>query len=188
MILPNPILQEELPPLRILLVDDEEAILSSLRRSLRSPNYFLKSFNDPRAALKHIEKNAYDLIISDYRMPNMDGVTLLSEARQYQPQAVRLILSGYTDKEALLDSINKAHIYQFICKPWDDHSLRQSVNQALGYGDKVREDQKLADQMRVKKGIITRHTACMRELERRYPGITRVHRDEGGAIIMNSHC
>ena len=118
---------------RILLLDDEPNILSALRRVFASEPYDLEVFTDAASALACAKDMDFALAISDYRMPEVDGVSFLTIFRSLRPDAMRLILSGFTDLEALLGAINDAHIYRFITKPWQDYELRTTVAQALAH-------------------------------------------------------
>ncbi|HEY7772579.1 MAG TPA: response regulator [Marinagarivorans sp.] len=173
-----------MPTKRIMIVDDEASILKSAERCLSYGNYDITSFQSPREALKSAHHYAYDLIISDQRMPCMSGTELLIEISAIQPQCVGVILSGFSDSSTLLEAINQAHIYQFVCKPWVNSDLKHIVEKALDYGEQLAETQRLADRARVNSGAMTKHRAQLRELEARYPGITQVERDENGAIIL----
>lgn len=125
---------------QLLLVDDEEPILASLKRSIRNEGYTIDAYSDPAEALKQARRTAYDLVISDYRMPEMNGVDLLIKIRELRPHALRLILSGYTDKDAMIDAINRARIHRFIQKPWDASELRSYIAQALKQADNSSSD------------------------------------------------
>lgn len=173
------------PVRRIMLVDDEESILKSAERCLAYDEYMISSFQSPQEALKSARHQAYDLVITDQRMPCMNGVELLTQINEVQPQCVGVILSGFSDSSTLLEAINQAHIYQFVCKPWVNEDFRLLVKKALSHAEQQCETQRLADQARVSSGSMTRHRAQLRELEAKYPGITRVERDENGAIVLH---
>lgn len=173
------------PAKHIMLVDDEESILKSAERCLAYDDYMITCFQSPKEALKSARHQAYDLIITDQRMPHMSGVELLTQINEVQPQSVGIILSGFSDSSMLLEAINQAHIYQFVCKPWINEDFRILIKKALAHAEQQSETQRLADEARVSSGSMTRHRAQLRELESKYPGITRVDRDENGAIVLN---
>jgi len=179
---------------RIMLVDDERNILSALRRlfvspSLQdagSPKFQVETFTSPQQALLRAEDGVvFDLVISDYRMPEMDGVAFLKALRQIQPHAERLILSGYADLEALVGAINEAQIFRFISKPWHDYELKSAVAQALAHRDLLRDNQQLADHVRLQIGVISKQEMALRRLEEESPGITKVHWGEDGSVIFD---
>jgi DNA-binding NtrC family response regulator len=179
---------------RIMLVDDEENILKALRRVLTStPCIYdgveykirVETFTSPDAALQHARQNAVDLVLSDYRMPGKDGVAFLREFKEIQPDAARLILSGYADLNALIGAINEAQIYRFLNKPWNDYELVSSIAQALAYRDLTLENQHLADKARVDNGSMTPQELERRRLEEQEPGITKVNWGPDGSVILD---
>ena len=117
----------------ILLVDDDRNILTYLMLALEDEGRQLESYNNPVEALEQLRSKQYQLIISDYVMPEMNGVQLLSQARQLQPDCVRILLSGNSSADMLNGAINDADIYKFIEKPIELEQLRQMVEQVLEY-------------------------------------------------------
>lgn len=178
---------------RIMLVDDEENILKALRRVLAgTPCIYdgveyktrVEAFTSPDAALQYARNNAVDLVLSDYRMPGKDGVTFLKEFKEIQPDAARLILSGYADLNALIGAINEAQIYRFLNKPWNDYELVSSIAQALAYRNLTLENLHLADKARVDNGSMTPQELERRRLEEQEPGITKVNWGPDGSVIL----
>lgn len=138
---------------RILLVDDEPNILNAVQRELQSPphsryRYEIEAFSVPEQALARAREQAFDLVISDYRMPGMDGLALLKALGTLQPDCARIALSGQTDFAALTRMVNETHVYRFIPKPWHDYYLKGSVVQALNYAGTLAEHRRLAGQVR----------------------------------------
>lgn len=179
---------------QLVLVDDEPMMLKALSRLLvRIPCafdgqvYSLKvvSFTDPLAALAYVEAHAVSLILSDYRMPGMDGVTLLSRCLALQPEAPRLIISGYADLNALIAAINQAQIYRFIAKPWNDYELVTTIAQALRYRQLWLENQKLADLCRMTRGQLSSQERERQRLEQEAPGITQVKWGPDGSVVLD---
>jgi len=127
----------------LLLVDDEDNILSSLRRVLRNEPYRLLTAGSGEAALDLLEQQPVDLVISDARMPGMDGATLLAVVQQRWPQCLRMLLTGYADITTTIKAINEGQIYRYISKPWDDDELRLIIRQALAFQYSERERQRL---------------------------------------------
>ncbi|MFI8743821.1 HD domain-containing phosphohydrolase [Pseudomonas sp. NPDC077186] len=123
----------------LLLVDDEDNILNSLRRVLRNEPYRLLTAGSGEAALDLLEEQPVDLVISDARMPGMDGATLLAEVQQRWPQCLRILLTGYADITTTVKAINEGQIYRYISKPWDDDELRLIIRQALAFQHSERE-------------------------------------------------
>lgn len=127
----------------ILLVDDEQNVLNALRREL-SGGHDVETFTSPREALQRAKATEFDLVVTDYRMPDMDGVSFLETFAQTQPDAMRLILSGQADIDALIKAINVSHVYCFVSKPWDKFDLKASIAQALSYREAMLENRRLA--------------------------------------------
>ena len=104
----------------ILCVDDEPHILSALRRLFRAQGYEILTANGGREGLALLAGREVDLIISDMRMPEMDGAQFLERARQDHPHALRILLTGYADVAQIIGAVNRGEIYRYITKPWDD--------------------------------------------------------------------
>ncbi len=136
----------------VLLVDDEENILNSLRRMLRKEPYQLFTSSSAREAFKILRTNKVHLIISDNRMPGTDGIDFLAKVKEKYPDAIRIILTGYTDVDAITESINKGHIYKFFLKPWNDDNLKLEIRKALEQYELIQEnimlDKKVVEQNR----------------------------------------
>jgi len=128
---------------RILLVDDEQNVLHALQRELKDC-YEIEAFCDPAEALLRSKAASFDLVISDYKMPDMNGIQFLKQFGNIQPDAARLILSGQADINALISAINDTHIYRFIAKPWDRIELLSCITQALDFRNDVLESRRRA--------------------------------------------
>lgn len=173
---------------RILLLDDEPGITSALVRLLRAglagQDLRVEAFNDPRAALERARHTPFALAVSDYRMPEMDGVEFLCALRAQQPDCVRIILSGYADLNGLLAAINQAGIARFIPKPWQDHELLCALRDLLHIRRLDLENRRLADLARLQSGALSPQDLERRRLEALEPGITHVEWTEDGAILL----
>jgi response regulator RpfG family c-di-GMP phosphodiesterase len=115
----------------LLCVDDESNILSSLRRLFRQDGYRVLIATSGAEGLRLLEGEAVDLVISDMRMPEMDGARFLAQVRARWPDAVRILLTGYADIASTVAAINQGEIYRYISKPWDDNDVRLIVRHAL---------------------------------------------------------
>jgi len=115
----------------ILCVDDEPNILSSLKRLLHRQGYQVLLAGSGAEGLTVLEKQAVDLVISDMRMPEMDGAHFLEQVRQRWPETMRVLLTGYADVESTMAAINKGEIYRYIAKPWDDNDVLLLVKHAM---------------------------------------------------------
>ena len=118
-------------PARLLLIDDEPNIIRALRRLFFDEDYQVYSASSGEAGLEILRSAEVDLIIADYRMSGMNGIEFFCHARQVQPDALRIILSGYAEIRILTEAINEGHIYRFIFKPWNDEELKSTVQLAL---------------------------------------------------------
>lgn len=114
----------------ILVVDDEPANLRMVERLLRK-DYQVLTATGGQEALEILAREAVDLIITDQRMPGMSGTELLRESMQTSPDATRIILTGFTDIESLIEAINTSRVYKFVSKPWDPINLKSIVDYAL---------------------------------------------------------
>ncbi len=172
---------------RIMIVDDEESILKALRRVLRlapcvygnkSFSLEVEAFSSPAEALERARHETFDLFISDFRMPEMDGIEFLKGAKALQPDAARLILSGYADLNALLRAVNEVGIERFIGKPWNDYELMSASGQALAHRE-------LANLVRLEMGDKTAEQVEAERLEAIEPGITEVNWGPDGSVLLD---
>lgn len=131
----------------LLLLDDEEHILSSLVRLLRRDGYRILRTTSAQDALGMLAGNDVGVIVSDQRMPEMDGVEFLRRAKQLHPDSVRIVLSGYTDLQSVTNAINEGAVYKFLTKPWDDEQLRNQIREAFQRYEMKREHDVLAAQL-----------------------------------------
>jgi len=115
----------------LLLVDDEANILSSLRRLFRPYGYKILTASSGREGLEILGTQEVDLIISDMRMPEMDGATFLARAAEQWPDIVRILLTGYADMSATIAAVNEGKIYKYFSKPWEENDIVLSVRHAL---------------------------------------------------------
>ena len=130
----------------LLLVDDEKDILRTLTLTFEG-EYKVFTARSGLEALEILEKQDISLIISDQRMPEMTGVELLQKAITINPHAIRIILTGYTDTAALIQAINKGHIYQYVTKPWDRQDFKVIVKRALESYELTMENQRLLKEL-----------------------------------------
>jgi DNA-binding NtrC family response regulator len=147
----------------ILLVDDEEMVVTSIKSFLTlETNYEVVAFTSPKEALEFVRKNKVDLVISDYLMPDIDGIEFLGQVKDIQPEATRILLTGYADKENAIKAINDVGLYQYIEKPWENDDLRLIIRNGLEkrillkrLEDKIAEVNKAHDElMNVQKEIL----------------------------------
>ena len=132
---------------RVVIVDDEEMVTVSLKNLFRlHADYRLQTYTSPDAALEVAHRETVDLIISDYMMPSMDGITFLGKFKKIQPQAIRILLTGYSDKDSAIRAINEDGLFQFIEKPWDNDFVRMVVRNGLEKRELIRTiDEKIRE-------------------------------------------
>ena len=134
----------------IVLVDDEDMVLTSLKSFLDlETDYEVLTFNSVNKALDHIANNEIDLVISDYLMPEMDGIKFLARVREIKPEVPRIILTGYADKENAIKAINEVGLFQYIEKPWDNDDILIIIRNGL-------EKQRLLRRLQEKMSEINR--------------------------------
>jgi sigma-B regulation protein RsbU (phosphoserine phosphatase) len=136
----------------LLIVDDELSNLQKLHRT------FLQDFEifeakSGEAALEFLDKKPVDVIITDQRMRGISGVDLLKESLLRSPQALRIILTGYTEVDYLMDAINQGQAHRYITKPWEPFALRQTVLQDLEHLRLKRENQVIGEQLRIAREV-----------------------------------
>jgi EAL domain-containing protein (putative c-di-GMP-specific phosphodiesterase class I)/CheY-like chemotaxis protein len=132
----------------LLLLDDEENILRALTRVLRRDGYQILTATRAQDAFDLLARHDIQVILSDQRMPEMNGTEFLSRVKDLYPDTVRIVLSGYTDLKSVTDAINQGAIYKFLTKPWDDEQLRTVIAQAFVHHSMVssKEEDEVVDE------------------------------------------
>ena len=126
----------------ILLVDDEARILSALHRLLHE-QYHVEQTESPEHALELLAREEFALVITDQRMPDMQGTELCALASEIAPETKRVILTGYSDMKAAMDAINRGSVYRFMLKPWRDDEMSALVEEAVRHYNLVEENRRL---------------------------------------------
>lgn len=170
---------------RILLLDDEPNILNALKRLLREEDWQVDTFTDAETALEALLSHTYSVIVSDYQMPGMDGVTFLQFARQRQPDTIRLMLSAHGDRQSMISAINRAEIYRFLSKPWEEYEIQAALRSAVDLYQVTLENRSLLAEVRRQGDLLRQREEELLRLEQDNPGITRVRRDEDGSIMID---
>ena len=133
----------------ILVVDDEPHNLESLRRTFRR-EYNVFAAAGGEEGLSIVQQQEIALIITDQRMPGMTGIELLERAMAVYPRAIRIILTAFTDVDALIGAINAGGVYRYITKPWDPEELKITVKRAIELYDLTMENQRLLEELKEK--------------------------------------
>ena len=129
----------------LMFVDDERAITKALHRLFRKDGYHILTASSGMEGLELLEKakNPISLIISDQRMPQMNGAQFLERAKKIFPDAIRFLLTGYSDMDAVVDAVNKGEIHRYLTKPWNDDDLLLQVRQSLEQFELLVENRRL---------------------------------------------
>lgn len=161
---------------RLLIVDDELPVLHALRRLLqrhfRPPQLGVELCADPQHALQRLHEAHFDVLICDYRMPRLDGVTLLVQARELDPRTVRMMLSAASDFGTVLAAVNRAGVFRYIPKPWSESQLLADLRAALVFDPCA---------------VPSANELERRRLEGLEPGITQVDWGPNGEVLMPGH-
>lgn len=163
---------------RILIVDDEQNVLNSLVRALRlhrDGELEFETFNDPYEALKRCALAEFDIVISDFNMPQMTGVEMLSAIKQIAPATVRMMLSAATEFGTVTSAINEAEVFRYISKPWDNAQLLTDIDAALEQRDRLKAEY---------DRLTSPEARAARDLENEEPGLTKVKWGPNGEIIL----
>ena len=136
----------------ILIVDDEDSILNAFKRILADGDYEVHTVNSGLEGLNKLRtaQRPYSVIVSDQRMPEMSGVQFFSEAKDIFPDAVRILLTGYADSEAIIDAINKGGVHLYFTKPWREEEILLHIKQALSKVEILAENKRLVELIKIK--------------------------------------
>jgi response regulator RpfG family c-di-GMP phosphodiesterase len=130
--------------INLLFVDDDEQILRLFERTLRDTDFGITATGDVSTALEQAERGAYEIIICDYMMPKMDGITFLERCRAKVPDSLRIIITGEGDYRVAIDAVNRGGIFKLIAKPWDSQALHATLKEAADQYRTKREADKLS--------------------------------------------
>jgi DNA-binding NtrC family response regulator len=112
----------------VMIVDDEDMVITSVKAFLQlETDYEIRGFTDPEEAASFARDNRVDVAVSDYLMPKMNGIQLLSKVKETQPEASRVLLTGHADKQSAIQAINEVALFQYLEKPWDNAQLLLGV-------------------------------------------------------------
>lgn len=165
--------------IRLLIVDDEPSVLSALRRELRghfANQLIIETCADPAQALQLARSTPFDIVMSDLRMPEIDGLAFLSLVSAVAPASVRIVLTGSADFETAQRAINDAGVFRYLTKPWSQADLRSHLTAAIQccrHAAAAAQEPSLQDLER-------------RRLEALEPGITAVEWGPAGEVLMPS--
>ena len=145
----------------VVIVDDEEMVITSLKALLQlETEHDVHGFTEPEDAARFLEHNQVDVAVSDYLMPRMSGIQLLARAKQLQPEASRVLLTGHADKQSAIAAINEVSLFQYVEKPWDNAQLLLVIQSGI-------ERTKLFRHLREKISELDQAHSSLKEVQRR---------------------
>lgn len=148
--------------LKVLIADDEIANLQKLKRTFAGTYTVLEAASG-KEALKILETESVAAIITDQKMPSMSGVELLARSLELSPDSVRIILTGYTEVDDLMDAINQGQVHRYITKPWEPNSLREAVRKELESWELRRENDRLSRELEKINDALSRENTQLRQ-------------------------
>jgi two-component system, probable response regulator PhcQ len=163
---------------KILIVDDEPNVTEALKRVLHREPYEVLSANYANEALQILSYNSISVVISDEKMPGMQGSEFLAMVYRHFPDTVRIMLTGHANLELAMRAINEGQIYRFFMKPCNEEEIRYTIRQAI-------QQKELADKSRQLLQKVKKQDFVLERLEKENPGITKVERDPDGDIVID---
>jgi len=130
---------------KLLFVDDEVNILRSLKRLFIDEEHEIYTAANGLDALKLMDKHEFSLILSDYRMPELNGVEFLKLAKEKSPETIRIILTGFADVDVAISAINEGEVYKFIEKPWEGEQLKMQIKRSIEHYELIAERNELLE-------------------------------------------
>ena len=153
---------------KILIVDDEPSVLNSLKRTLRKEHDVILS-QDGFSAIQVLNEQEIAVIIADQRMPKMNGVTLLEKAMEIQPDTARILVTGYSDIQAVIDAINEGNVYYYIHKPWEPEDVRLIIRQAIDRYNLIQTNRSLVAEIEeTNRRLSDENLLLIQDAEKRY--------------------
>jgi len=132
---------------KILIVDDEENILKALKRLLRAEPYEIYTASTPEESIAMCSEQSFDVILSDYRMPSMNGTDMFRLIQDKLPDSIKIIISGYTDMDIILDALNQEYVDKYILKPWNEENLKIEIEKSLAHLNLIKCNHKLQQEI-----------------------------------------
>src|SRR5574344_1169212 len=150
---------------KIIVVDDEDIMLSTLKMLLKLEGFTnVEYYNNPKDALNSIKKEKPDLILSDFVMPDMNGIEFLADAKKLSSDSSMILLTGYADKENAIKAINEVGIYKYIEKPWDNEDLLINIRNGLERSNLIGELNKKIDELSAAKVQLEKYSQSLEEI------------------------
>jgi two-component system, probable response regulator PhcQ len=162
---------------RVLVVGTSKKVLNSIARALKDESCSVFTALSGEQGLSMLNSYEIDLVISDQSMPDMMGLTFLKKVKVAYPNILTMMVTNYPDTDTVIEAVNTAGIYKLILKPWKPEELRETVRRALHLRNVAAEGSLLVEQVKAQEVIL-------KELERKYPGITKIDGYENGIAIL----
>jgi two-component system, probable response regulator PhcQ len=159
-----------------ILVVDDEFFIENIQRLLSDENYNVITASSGQKGLDILEKQQVSMVISEYKIPLMNGLEFLERVKIIYPDILTIMVTDQTDIEVAIKAINEAGVYKFLLKPWDDIDFKNTIKKTLESLQVIKERYVLIRKVKT-------HEVTLKDLEKRYPGITKVERDEDGCIL-----
>jgi len=160
----------------ILVVDEEEIYLENIQGMLSDENCNIVTASSGQKGLDILKKQQVSMVISEYKIPLMNGLEFLEKVRIIYPHILTIMLTDQADIQLAIKAINEAGVYKFLLKPLDDIEFKNTIKKTLESFQVIKERDVLVRKVKT-------HEATLKDLEKRYPGITKVERDEDGYIL-----
>ena len=160
----------------ILVVDDEELFIEYIQSVLSGENYNVITAFSGQEGLERLKKQSVNMVISEYKIPLMNGLEFLEKVRIIYPDILTIMVTDQPDIKLAIKAINEAGVYKFLLKPWDDIEFKNAIKKTLESLQVIKERDGLIRKVKT-------HEATLKDLEKRYPGITKVERDQDGNIL-----
>jgi CheY-like chemotaxis protein len=172
---------------RILCVDDEEGVLKALKRLFFEEDCDVRTATSGEEGIRILESTPdIQVIISDYRMPGMNGVLFLRAVSARWPETVRILLSGYSELKAVIEAVNEGRIYRFVSKPWNDDELKIAVTNAMERWRLARRNEDLAKQLqKANEDLLALNTILQERITDEVTALRERNRnlEEAGAVL-----
>ena len=150
--------------IKVLFVDDEPNVLNAIKRIFVDEDYEIITAHSAMEGMAVMKNNEVRVVVSDYRMPDINGIEFLREVNEHWPETVRIVLSGYADIASIVAAVNEGQIYKFIPKPWNDDELRMTVANAVERYALFKKNRELAAALSTKNAELTRLNAELETL------------------------
>lgn len=160
----------------ILVVDDEELFIEYIKSMLSGESYNVITASSGKQGLEILKKQRVNLVISEYKIPLMNGLEFLEKVKIIYPDILTVMVTDQADINLAIKAINEAGVYKFLLKPWDDIDFKNTIKRTLKSLQVIKERDELIRKVKT-------HEATLKDLEKRYPGITKVEKNEDGYIL-----